>query len=146
MLIQHCSETMSIQPKRGRMTRVLWGWPQVLCLCPCSPSEQSDGGAVCVRDGVASEHRPGQKIHLALLGKQPAAGDIPHCRLGDRATVSFTAFLDRLLVSRTRQLSFLLNGVKQSGKWWAIFGAMWDHAFFYYDNAAHFRPHQVDWN
>lgn len=60
-----------------------------VCLCACSPSGQSDSGALCVGDGVASEHRPGQKLHLALLREWPAAGDVSHCRLGFRTTVSF---------------------------------------------------------
>lgn len=79
------------------MTPVLWNWS--CCLCPRSPSGQSDGGAVRVRDGVASELRPGQKDHLALLGERPAAGDVPRCRLGHGATVSFTAFMCRPLSS-----------------------------------------------
>ncbi len=58
-------------------------------LCVCSPSGQSDSGAVCVGDGVASEHRPGQELHLALLGERPAAGDVSHSCLGFRTTVSF---------------------------------------------------------
>lgn len=62
-----------------------------LCLCASSPSGQGDSGAVCVGDGVASEHRPGQELHLALLGERPAAGDVSHRRLGFRTTVSFNA-------------------------------------------------------
>lgn len=62
-----------------------------LCLLACSPSGQSDGGAVRVGDGVASEHRPGQKLHLALLGERPAAGGASHRRLGVRTAVSFNA-------------------------------------------------------
>lgn len=62
-----------------------------LCLCAYSPSGQSDSGAVCVGDGVASEHRPRQKLHLALLGERPAAGNVSHRRLGVRTTVSFNA-------------------------------------------------------
>lgn len=61
-------------------------------LCACSPSGQSDSGAVCVGDGVASEHQPGQELHLALLRERPAAGDISHCCLGFRTTVSFNVF------------------------------------------------------
>lgn len=60
-------------------------------LCACSPSGQSDSGAVCVGDGVASEHQPGQKLHLALLREWPAAGDASYRRLGFRITVSFNA-------------------------------------------------------
>lgn len=65
-----------------------WIWSRV-----CSPSGQSDSGAVCVGDGVASEHRSEQELHLALLREWPAAGDIPdHC-LGFRTTVSFHALM-----------------------------------------------------
>lgn len=38
---------------------------------------------------MASEHGPGQKLHLALLGEQPAAGNISHSSLGLWTTVSF---------------------------------------------------------
>lgn len=62
-----------------------------LCLCASSSSGQSDSGAVCVGDGVASEHWPGQELHLALLGERPAAGDASHRRLGFRTAVSFHA-------------------------------------------------------
>lgn len=61
----------------------------------------------------------------------------------------------RELVSQTRQLSFLLNGVTQtypSGKWWAIFGAVDCETmmiiFFFYiiimTTQPVLRPHQVD--
>ena len=60
-------------------------------LLACSPSGQSDSGAVCAGDGVASEHRSGQKLQLALLRERPAAGDVSHRRLGYRTTVSFNA-------------------------------------------------------
>lgn len=55
----------------------------------CSSSGQSDSGAVCVGNGVAAEHRPGQKLQLALLGERPAAGDVSHRRLGIGTAVSF---------------------------------------------------------
>lgn len=131
-------ETISIQTETRRMTSVLWNWSQVLFLCLCSPSEQSDGGAVCFRDGVAPEHRPGQKIHLALLGKRPAAGDVPHCRLGHRATVSFTAFACWLpgvgLADSTAQLPAKWSDANLP-KWevmshpWCC--GLWDHDFFF---------------
>lgn len=68
----------------------------------CSPPGQSDGSAICVGDGVASEYWPGQKLHLALLGERPAAGDVSHSRLGFWTTVSpppalFAFFICRLL-------------------------------------------------
>lgn len=68
-----------------------------LCVCvcasvsACSPSGQSDRGAVCAGDGVAPEHQPGQKLHLALLRERPAAGNVSHRRLGLRTTVSFNS-------------------------------------------------------
>lgn len=147
-LIQHCCETKSIWIQTRRMTCVLWSWSQVLCLCLCSPSEQSDGGAVCFRDGVASEHRPGQKIHLALLGKRPAAGDVPHCCLGHRATVSFTAFTCRLLRVGFTAAQLPAKWSEASLPKWEVMShlwccGLWDHAFFkncyYYDNAACFK-------
>lgn len=56
----------------------------------CSPPEPSDSGAVCFGDGVATEHWPGQKLHLALLRERPTAGDISHHCLGFWTTVSFS--------------------------------------------------------
>lgn len=57
----------------------------------CSPPGQSDGGAVCAGDGVAAEHWPGQKLHLALLRERSAAGDVSHRSLGFRTPVSLNA-------------------------------------------------------
>lgn len=54
----------------------------------CSSPGQSDSGAVCVGNGVAAEHRPGQKLQLALFRERPAAGDVSHRRLGLGTTVS----------------------------------------------------------
>lgn len=56
-----------------------------------SPPGQGDGGAVRVGDGVAAEHRPGQKLHLALFRERSAAGDVSHRSLGFWTAVSFNA-------------------------------------------------------
>lgn len=70
----------------------LWRGPALYsCVFLRSTPGPSDSGAVCVGDGVASEHGPGQKLHLALFGERPAAGDVPHRSLGFRTTVSFHA-------------------------------------------------------
>jgi len=61
------------------------------CFRVRSPSGQSDGRAVCVGDGVAAEHGPGQELHLALFRERPAAGDISHRSLGFRTSVSFNS-------------------------------------------------------
>lgn len=88
MFIMNCFVTVSVLSTMLEQSRVCfdWNWSRV-----CSPSGQSDRGAVCVGDGVASEHRPAQEVHLALLREWPAAGDIPDHRLGFRSTVSFNA-------------------------------------------------------
>lgn len=54
----------------------------------CSSSGPSDSGAVCFGNGVAAEHRPGQKLQLALFRERPTAGDVSHRRLGLGTTVS----------------------------------------------------------
>lgn len=163
MLIIHCFSTQDF-----------WVYPctvivkmDLICctyvfLCACSPSGQSDSGAVCVGDGVASEHWPGQKLHLALLGERPAAGNVSYRRLGFRTTVSFNAphhhpsvvpswsvCCPDLLApcplecaQWTWQRSFLLNGVEWT-KWevtsllWCV--GLWKISAFYYDNTVYFK-------
>lgn len=81
-------------------------------LCACSASGQSGSGAVCVGDGVASEHWPGQKLHLALLRKRPTAWDISNRRLGFRTTVSFNFPLPLLVCLLSWFASYLALRVR----------------------------------
>lgn len=118
-------ETVSTQTTTWRTTPVLWNWPPVLFVCPCSPSGQGDGGAVCAGDGVAPEHRPGQEIHLALLGEQAAAGDVLHLRLGHRAPVSFTA-AEAQLSAKWSEAN--LTKWEVTSHLWCY--GLWEHALF----------------
>lgn len=169
MLIMHCFLkllTPSYQRFLGPCTVIDENLMCCIFVCACSPSGQSHSGAVCVGDGVASEHRPGQKLHLALLRERPAAGDASHRRLGFRTTVSFNAPAPASppLPSRsvccphlsttwplecaqwTWQPGFLLDGVEWtqlSGKGWGIFGALaCEKSLFIMTTQSILRPQQ----